>query len=168
MSRTESEVLCEMWATATQQGQDRDWKEIEAVSCKGNPPCAQYIRALSKFLQTHTGELLSELQRFQKAFPRPGTQAAMGGEFLMAVGELDLGQEKVPTIAIALLETCLMSPKIVDGFYRTIPPSKAKMLKSKTTRKAVLRGEQVLEDARRLARKLGVLERPEATGLLGW
>ena len=89
-------------------------------------------------------------------------------EFLMAVGELDLGQEKVPTIAIALLETCLMSPKIVDGFYRTIPPSKAKMLKSKTTRKAVLRGEQVLEDARRLARKLGVLERPEAAGLLGW
>ena len=81
---------------------------------------------------------------------------------------MDLGQEKVPTIAIVLLETCLMSPKIVDGFYRTIPPSKAKMLKSKTTRKAVLRGEQVLEDARRLARKLGVLERPEAAGLLGW
>ena len=90
-ARSEIEVATDMWKMALlslEKKQNPDWGQIEAEAAKALPPCAPYIRALSMYLQAHTGDLLQDLSEFLKAFERNCCSAALGGEFLQAVSEL--------------------------------------------------------------------------------
>ena len=157
--RGEMEVFLEMWTQATTSAEaEVNWEEIENLVGKALSPCTSYIHTMSKHLQVHSGGLLEGINMFLKAFTRDDTAAALGGEFIQAVADLDLKRSKIPHVANALLEAQLLSPKIIDGICRSISVTKVAKLKSEHLRSKVLLAEQMMQNARELGKQLGLEE----------
>ena len=166
--RGEMEVFLEMWGLAQTSETGPDWPEIEQLVGKALSPCAAYIGAMSSYLQRHTGFLLDGVNLFLKAFARDDTAAALGGEYIQAVADLDFKKHKVPHVANALLEAQLLSPKVIDGICRTIVVSKVQRLKGEAFKGRVLQAENMMQEARELGRAMGVQDDPRYVRHIGF
>ena len=120
-----------------------DWKACAASQSKTLAPCTKYMPAMVAFLQTHTGTLLHEIPMMWKAFERDGVAPVIGGELLGAMSEIKLS-EKVPYVAHGLLKLALLSPRVVDGYAKSLPLNKVKVLKQTKTKDICFRIDKMM------------------------
>ena len=157
---TEPEILVKMWAEALADD-SLNWPKYEESVNKTLAPCTKYTPALSQFLQTHSGNLLEEIPCLLRAFDKKGKVPALGGEIYFELANLKtIMGEKVIFLAYAALWSSIASPKIVDGFAKSISPVKIKALKGKNLQEKALRANTILADARKLAQTLGIQSDP--------
>ena len=156
--RGESEVMRDMWTIAEAMEDNVDWSIVEDSAERSLAPCTKYLPAMTKYLKAHSGTLLSEISPFLKMFERESAVPSLGGEYCMAVAEIKPPNHKVPYVGIALLKAGLISPKVVDGYARSIVPSKVEKLKSKKELGNLLKANAMLERGRQLAETMKVSE----------
>ena len=60
---------------------------------------------------------------------REGVAPVIGGELLGVIADIKF-PEKVPYVGTGLLKLALLSPRVVDGFAKSLSMQKVKLLKS--------------------------------------
>ena len=159
-ARTELEGLVGMWHRAClTPPEEVNWDGLAKEASHGLGYWTGYTKAMSQFLQAHTGCLLEDLNRFVLVFKSKGN---LGGEFLWGVAKLQIKDHAIPHVAIATCMAQLMGPKAEDSFCRTIRSNHLQKLKAKVMTEKVLAAEAALENGKKLLDTLGVAEKPEA------
>ena len=143
-SRNEVEVLTDMWSHAQAMGEALDWSKVEEECKKTLAPCTKYLPACTAYLKAHSGTLLPQAPAFVKAFDTGRDSPALGGEYIYEVANLrGTKTDKIPFIAHAFIEAGLASPKVQDGFAKTIAPSKVKQANSKGNKDKLMEGNVI-------------------------
>ena len=78
--RSEMEGITKMWGQAVALGVGGcDWSRIEADAAKTLSPWTKYSPAMTAYLKSHSGTLLSEMPKFLRAFDRADKVPYLGG-----------------------------------------------------------------------------------------
>ena len=135
-----------------------DWNFDGAIkrAKETHPQCAPYMEVLAAYVKENAGkngdsEILADLNNFLKAFAcdEKGALRTLGGEFIGKLNTIAWGKAtKCPRIKNACLMANLGSTKVSDGICKLLLPAHLNMLVSKENREAVLKAEQLMEDAR--------------------
>ena len=167
-NQSEIEVMLYMHKLMVQQieaGLTPNWSEIETNATASLPPCANYIGALTAYVKNNSGgmcgELLNDLVKFSKTFgcDEKGALRALGGEFIMAVANLNFGAlEKYPFVKNSLFELNLQSNHLIDNICKFITPAIVKSLLHKDKRHHVKLCECVMQQARTISSTLNLKE----------
>jgi len=152
--------MCDAAKAAIRAKQNPDWDRIVANAKASMPPCSPYMRTLANYVQLNTeGELLQDLNDFLKAFAcnEDGPLRVLGGEYIAKVASLNWGKSvKYPFVQNACLMTNLSSPKVSDGVCKLIAPSSLSALLHKDNLAKVHEADQLMQDARKLCKELGI------------
>jgi hypothetical protein len=148
------------------------WQETEKAVLTCNPPCAEYILTISRYVQKFGGgsdaSMIRYLDEFAKKF---GENIKLGAEFFTAVTDVSFGGANVfPHLRTALLSTNLCSRKVVDGVARFITKTDVERLKSQKMASMVQELESAHTDAwADLNKKLasGAISKDKGYGSIG-
>ena len=156
--RSEVEVMISLWTEASSTDTP-DWKSAQSKQAKTLAPSTKYLPALVAFLQVHTGTLLHEIPMMWKAFEREGVAPVIGGELLGVIADIKF-PEKVPYVGTGLLKLALLSPRVVDGFAKSLSMQKVKLLKSAKKAAICKLIDKTMEMAREIATRMEVSDNP--------
>ena len=161
-------------AQAIESGLEPNMDIIVANARSSLPGCSPYMHTIAKYVERMDSgvgkegcsELLAELNMFMKTFAcaADGPLRSLGGEFIGKVNSLEWGASmKCPRVLNACLMTNLASSKVSDGICKLLLPNNLGVLTNKSNRAIVANTERCMEDARKLADKLGA---PDAMKIL--
>ena len=154
--------LSSMAAAAGRAGEPLEWKRYQAAAAKSNPACLNWIDKLSTFVQTHgggvDGELTAECAEFAKSLDNTGPKRLVGPELFAKVGSLHFGRGvRFPLVVLATLELQLSGSKMTNGnICNFLINANVNELVKDSNRAAVQKSEELLVEARKLVKSLGV------------